>query len=186
MNQVEFSQIVGVSKAAISKAVKIGRLDVDSDGEININGVNTKNYLRNKNIDIDSDVDDKVTSISSKNGRIDTMDDAELTRLLKISKLKTEQSRRNKIDYELQITKGEYIKRDFVRSHLFGYLDALSDKLLDAPDTLIDILHTNWLALGDDARSINMDEINEYVTESIQTAKTEIREALNAHRNKNH
>ncbi len=179
MNQSEFAKALGFSRNAISKAVKAGQIDVASDGEIHIDGINTLDYMKERGVEIKFNDDNDVISISAKNsGPIDMRSDAELTRLLKLSRLKTEQSRRNKLDYETKQLKESHINKAFVSSILSEYLAILESELLERRGKLIDELTNSWAVLGDDARAENMDKISQYSTDAIKTAKFKIKEKL--------
>ena len=173
MNRADFAGVVGVSKAAITKAVKAGRLDTFPDGDIQLDGNNTKAYLEAKNIVVDggaqADSGEPAPDMPQDIGS-----DARLNRAVKVSKIKTEKLRQEKLQLELAKERGELISYAFVDSNIFGYLDALSDILLEAPDTLIDTLHQNWEGLGEEAREVNMNEISEFITSGIEDAKSKI------------
>lgn len=173
MNRSEFASAVGVSRAAITKAVNSGKLDIEGDS-ILIDGPLTRKYLKNKGLNLDDKpVDDE------KSNSISSISDLELSRAVKVERLKTERLRQRKIKMELDREEGSLIPKDLVDTHVYGYLNALSDVLLDAADTLIDTLHQNWEGLGDDARATNMTELNDYSSAAISEAKSKVRAALN-------
>ncbi len=172
MNRADFAGVVGVSKAAITKAVKAGRLDVFSSGDIEIDGPNTRKYLESRNINLDEEQATSEPSPSQGYGNANT--DVLLNRAVKTERLKTERLRQEKLKLELSKEKRSLISYAFVETNIFGYLDALSDALLEAPDTLIDTLHQNWEGLGEEARDVNMNEISEFITIGIEAAKAKI------------
>lgn len=173
MNRSDFANAVGVSRAAITKAVKAGKLDMQGES-ILIDGPLTKAYLKNKGLNLDAKPidDEKSNSISS-------ISDIELSRAVKVERLKTERLKQRKIKMELDKEEGSLIPKALVETHVYGYLNALSDVLLDTADTLIDTLHQNWEGLGDDARATNMTELNDYSSAAISEAKSKARAALN-------
>ncbi len=173
MNRADFASVVGVSKAAITKAVKAGRLDVLASGDIEISGDNTRKYLESRNINLDDDAEPSaspapVGDFGGANA------DVILNRAVKTERLKTERLKQEKLKLELAKEKRSLISWDFVEARIFGYLDALSDGLLEAPDTLIDTLHQNWEGLGEEAREVNMTEISEFISIAIEDAKAKI------------
>ncbi|WP_407545965.1 hypothetical protein [Vibrio parahaemolyticus] len=172
MNQVDFANAVGVSKQAVSKAIKSGRLDVFPDGEIELDGENTRKYLESRGVNLDDEQDANVSAQGSNYGDANT--DVRLNRAVKAERLKTERLRQEKLKLELSKEKRSLISYAFVETNIFGYLDALSDALLEAPDTLIDTLHQNWEGLGEEARDVNMNEISEFITIGIEAAKAKI------------
>jgi transcriptional regulator of met regulon len=174
MNRSDFASVVGVSRSAITKAVSAGKLDMSGE-LILIDGPLTKAYLKSKGLNLDA----KPLNVDGgKKSSLSSISDIELSRAVKVERIKTERLRQRKLEMELDRSEGNLICTAYVGTHVFSYLDALSDELLDSADTLIDTLHQNWEGIGEDARAINMTEINDYCSAAITEAKNKVKAAL--------
>ena len=163
-SRAEFSRICGISKAAVTKSVKAGRLAVDSDGKIDTHNRLNSEYFQAHQVETEFNQstesptkDFRKKIVPSKPGAkqkkdeelppefsgltiSDLYDDSKFqgfsfSLLEKREKILQIRTRRQKIEIEVQLRRGDLIEKKFVMGIIESYLSGLSDQLFDYADT---------------------------------------------------
>lgn len=169
MNCNFLSQVLGVSRSAISQAVKSGKIELLDDGDVNFSSDRTIAYLKTKNID--------KAGILKKASEIQNQPEKEIDRQLKKERLEVLRLKNQKLENEIDKIKQGLISYAFVESSIEFYLDSLlhyggADS--DLVSNLIKQVHANFDNYPEDeARFLNMSLISEFVTKVIESAKND-------------
>lgn len=148
VTQTEFAKLAGVSKAAISKAIKTGLLVKTAAKKIDTDDGLSKTYLLRKSMKPPEPPPPEVPKVPGRkkatsatnvsppdnSGKFD----------LALQKIKEEigdiKAKRQLKEIKVQEAKDLLVQRDRLGRVVFGYLDTLNANILDAPETMIDYI----------------------------------------------
>lgn len=178
--RAEFSRIVGVSRAAVTQAVKKGRLDVLSNGDIDDQGQKTKSFLESNKIQQSTGIDFlKKPSTEQKSNyddpayRIGIAAKAQL----ELEKAKREKQARIKLEMQNATRRADLYTSESVMT-LMLYLDKLHGNLKRLASSEFDELQRKVLAIGKLSPELKR-EWNNHVDGAIHTAKLDMIDLLN-------
>lgn len=177
ISQTEFAQLCGLTKQAITKAMKVKSVKI-----VTIKGM--------KKIDFGHKVtqlyyQNQLAKLSLKNkpappaSKGDSGEDGEIISLQaqktieEIGKIKADRRLKElKLDFE----KGKLIDKETLGAVLFQYIDALNINMLDIPDMLIDVLIDKVKAGS--SRGDMIKHMRDYIQGKIVSTKTQIKERM--------
>lgn len=148
VTQTEFAKLAGVSKAAISKAIKTGLLVKTAAKKIDTDDGLSKTYLLRKSM---KPPESPLPKAPKRPGRKKAAPDASTIPPdnsgkfdLALQKIKEEigdiRAKRQLKEIKVQEAKDALVQRDRLARVVFGYLDTLNACILDAPETMIDYI----------------------------------------------
>lgn len=155
----DFSDLAGVSKAAISKGVKSGLLEKTKSKKIDVYSDSARAYLLKKGVELPeievkesspavrkSSPSSKISSKSSQKNKSGTTGQKEKGEKFNLTIIKMEEeigdirAKRELREIKVQEAKDILVQRERLGRAVFGYLDALNSNILSTPEVMVDYL----------------------------------------------
>ena len=205
-----FARMCGVSKAAITNKIKEGTLLLNSAEMIETELAANRDYLTRHQAKQKEDIQKQSIALtktttplkkSQTNGLIQEMAGipehmlnltikelvlqyGSATEIEKYAKILQLLMTSNEKDIKIKERRQIVISKDFVKARLFSYIDQLMNKLLDYPDSAVDVIIAKVKSSNDETRQLLISYIKDGLTRCICDAKEYIINELNGLKNK--